>query len=57
MTLANMRENGVRLAFGDLRAVPPRRPLMNADAFGDAIAVPSFGPRMPIQGQSQLKPT
>jgi hypothetical protein len=30
---------------------------MNADAVGDAIPVPAFGPRMPIQEQSQLEPT
>jgi hypothetical protein len=45
MTLANMRENGVR-SLSVTCEVCHHEAQMNADAFGDAMPVPAFGPRM-----------
>ena len=45
MTLANMRENGVR----SLWVVCPlchHKAVVNVDDFGPDVSVPSFGPRM-----------
>jgi hypothetical protein len=45
MTLANMRANGVR-SLSVTCQLCLREAVMNVDAFGDAVAVPAFGPRM-----------
>jgi hypothetical protein len=45
MTLANMRENGVR-SLSITCEVCHREALLNVDAFDDAVPVPAFGPRM-----------
>jgi hypothetical protein len=45
MTLANMRENGVR-SLSVTCMGGHRQALMNVDAFGDAMPVPAVGPRM-----------
>jgi hypothetical protein len=45
MTLANMRDNGVR----SLRVVCPlchHEAVVNVDGFGPDVPVPAFGPRM-----------
>jgi hypothetical protein len=44
MTLANMRENGVR-SLSVTCELCQHAALMNVDAFGDATPVPAFGPR------------
>ena len=45
MTLANMRENGVRSLCVTCELCH-HEALMNVDAFDDATPVPAFGPRM-----------
>ena len=45
MTLANMRENGVRSLCATCELCH-HDALVNVDAFGDAIPIPAFGPRM-----------
>jgi hypothetical protein len=45
MTLANMRKNGVH-SLSVTCELCHHEAVMNADAFGDAIPVPAFGPRM-----------
>jgi hypothetical protein len=45
MTLANMRENGVR-SLAVTCQLCHHEALMNVDAFDEATAVPAFGPRM-----------
>ena len=45
MTLANMRANGVR-SLAVACHLCHHEALMNMDAFGDAVAVPAFGPCM-----------
>jgi hypothetical protein len=45
MTLANMRANGVR-SLSVTCEVCHHEAVMNVDAFGDAIPVPTFGQRM-----------
>ena len=45
MTLANMRENGVR-SLSVTCELCHHAAMMNADAFGDATPVPAFRPRM-----------
>jgi hypothetical protein len=45
MTLANMRENGVRSLHVTCELCH-HEAVMNADAFGNTIPVPAFGPRM-----------
>jgi hypothetical protein len=45
MTLANMRENGVR-SLSVTCELCHHEALMNVDAFDDSVAVPAFGPRM-----------
>jgi hypothetical protein len=45
MTLANMRDNGVR-SLSVTCELYHHEALMNVDAFGDAIPVLAFGPRM-----------
>jgi hypothetical protein len=45
MTLANMRENGVRSLSVTCRLCH-HGALMNVDTFDDAIPLPEFGPRM-----------
>jgi hypothetical protein len=45
MTLANMREQGVR-SLSVACHLCHHQAVMNVDAFGDAIPVPDFGPRM-----------
>jgi hypothetical protein len=49
MTLANMRENGVRSLWV---ACPVCRheAVINVDNFGPDVAVPAFGPRMVCTG-------
>jgi hypothetical protein len=49
MTLANMRENGVR-SLSVTCELCHHEAAMNVDAFGDAIPVPAFGPRMVCTG-------
>jgi cytochrome c5 len=44
MTLANMRANGVR-SLSVTCEVCHHEAVMNVDAFGEATAVPAFGPR------------
>ena len=47
MTLRNMRENGVRSLIVHCSNVTCRHEkIMNVDAYGDNMYVPSFGPRM-----------
>jgi hypothetical protein len=45
MTLANMRAQGVR-SLSVTCELCHHEAVMNVDAFGDAIPVPTFGPRM-----------
>jgi hypothetical protein len=45
MTLANMRENGVR-SLSVTCELCHHEALMNVDVFDDAIPVPALGPRM-----------
>jgi hypothetical protein len=45
MTLANMRENGVR-SLSITCELCRHEAVMNVDTFGDATPVPAFGPRM-----------
>jgi hypothetical protein len=45
MTLANMRENGVR-SLSVTCELCHHGAAMNVDTFGDAVSVPAFGPRM-----------
>jgi hypothetical protein len=45
MTLANMRENGVR-SLSVTCELCHHEAVMNVDAFDDAIQVSAFGPRM-----------
>jgi hypothetical protein len=45
MTLANMRENGVR-SLSVMCELCHHEAVMNVDAFDDAVPVPAFGPRM-----------
>jgi hypothetical protein len=45
MTLANMRENGVR-SLSVTCQLCHREAVMSVDAFDDRIPVPAFGPRM-----------
>jgi hypothetical protein len=45
MTLANMRKHGVR-SLSIACHLCHHQVVMNVDAFGDAVPVPSFGPRM-----------
>jgi hypothetical protein len=45
MTLANMREHGVR-SLSVACHLCHHHAVMNIDAFGDAVPVPAFGPRM-----------
>ena len=45
MTLANMRENGVR-SLSVACELCHHEPVLNVDAFGNAIPIPAFGPRM-----------
>ena len=47
MTLGNMRENGVRtLAITCVAMGCHHYAILDASAFADDLAVPSFGPRM-----------
>ena len=47
MTLGNMRENGVRSLLVTCSNVTCRHEkIVNVDAYGDDLFVPSFGPRM-----------
>jgi hypothetical protein len=45
MTLANMRENGVR-SLSLTCELCHHEAVMNVDAFDDAVPVPAFSPRM-----------
>jgi hypothetical protein len=45
MTLANMRESGVR-SLAVTCHLCHHEALMNVDGYGDAVPVPEFGPRM-----------
>jgi hypothetical protein len=45
MTLANMRANGVR-SLSVACGLCGHEALLNVDAFGDAVPIPAFGPRM-----------
>jgi hypothetical protein len=45
MTLANMRQNGVR-PLSVTCELCHHEAVMNVDAFDDAVPVPVFGPRM-----------
>jgi hypothetical protein len=45
MTLANMRENGVRSLCVTCE-VCHHEAVMNVDAFGEAVPVSAFGPRL-----------
>jgi hypothetical protein len=45
MTLANIRENGVR-SLSVTCELCHHEAVMNVDAFDDAVPVPAFGPRM-----------
>jgi hypothetical protein len=45
MTLANMRDNGVR-SLSVTCELCHHEAVMNVDAFDDAVSVPAFGPRM-----------
>jgi hypothetical protein len=49
LTLANMRENGVR-SLSVTCEICHHEALMNVDAFDDSIPVPAFGPRMVCTG-------
>jgi hypothetical protein len=49
MTLANMRENGVRSLCVTCELCH-HEAVMNVEAFGDAVPVPSFDPRMVCTG-------
>ena len=47
MTLGNMRDNGVRSLVVHCSNVACRHEkIVNVDAYGDDLFVPSFGPRM-----------
>ena len=45
MTLANMRAQGVR-SLWVVCELCHHEAVLNADGYGDAVAVPAFGPRM-----------
>jgi hypothetical protein len=45
MTLANMRENGLR-SLSVTCHLCHHEAVINVDGFGDAISIPAFGPRM-----------
>jgi hypothetical protein len=45
MTLANMRQNGVR-SLAVTCAICRHAALLNVDAFADSIPVPAFSPRL-----------
>ena len=49
MTLANVRENGVR-SLSVTCELCRHAALINADAFDDAMPLPAFGPRMVCTG-------
>jgi hypothetical protein len=49
MTLANMRQNGVRSLLVYCGACP-RTILFNVDDYPEAVPVPAFGPRMVYTG-------
>ena len=49
MTLANMREHGVR-SLSVTCELCHHAATMNVDRFGDAMTVPAFGPRMVCTG-------
>jgi len=53
MTLANMREQGVRSLCVTCELCH-HEALMNVDAFGDAMPVPAFGPRMVCRSRGMV---